>query len=763
MRKCKLLSLIAIIAMSAGFSLSCNNDSESDLVITKPNPKPDKVSDDQDTEKNTDDNANDNDDDDNVNPSEDKTTEPEDKTDPPKPEDKTDPTEPEDKTDPANPDDTEPKPELPKDPGPQAEDEIQTDDSDVLEGFSLPQPKAISTSPCMACTNVQECINDNQCSNSTRHNVSVNKAFTAENGETAVFSISLTKKPTADVTFECWIESTSPYPEAKIDCSDTIPAGDWIQGQFSSATSNKYITVTGLPDDVDDGDQKYLVMLKTVSQDPYFSNITHSPMEFTNRNVNTAGVIWKADQSLVTSEGKQTATYTLSLQSKPQAPVKLKLRSSDITEGTVEPKTIVFTPETWNVPQPVTVTGVDDEYADGSVSYSILTTAVSIDPKYNGLAIEEVKLINLDNDTPGITISTSSYKLKPSSTTTTANVVLSTQPSEDVIIDMSSVSELIEVTPTELVIERDHWNEPHSFQLTFVNIEKAQNAITTYCTKAFATSDDEKYNDLVSNRRCIDLYRYDPMDFKSEDKEASITLVPGEYKLQVWGAQGGGSLNSLGGYGGYSYGTVTFNEVTDLFINVGGVPYNGGGPAQANGGGATHIAKVSGLLSTLSEKRDEVLIVAGGGGGSERNPGGYGGGLIGGDGNTYTYVTKIPTGATQEAGGERGETSMYGVGSAGTFGQGGDGIGQIDYVNNPNPHLDSGGGGGGGWYGGGGVPYAGGGGGGSGHIGTGVTGETLPGSGEVSFESPTGGLELGHAGTGYARISIIERDEPEVN
>ena len=45
--------------------------------------------------------------------------------------------------------------------------------------------------------------------------------------------------------------------------------------------------------------------------------------------------------------------------------------------------------------------------------------------------------------------------------------------------------------------------------------------------------------------------------------------------------------------------------------------YNGGGQANygaGTGGGATHIAKVSGLLSTLSSQTGNILIVAGGGG-----------------------------------------------------------------------------------------------------------------------------------------------------
>ena len=77
----------------------------------------------------------------------------------------------------------------------------------------------------------------------------------------------------------------------------------------------------------------------------------------------------------------------------------------------------------------------------------------------------------------------------------------------------------------------------------------------------------------------------------------SVTLKPGTYKLEAWGAQGG-SYSSLdnGGYGGYSVGTYTITTQTTLYIGVGGqggsysAGFNGGGYAKLGGGGASHIA-----------------------------------------------------------------------------------------------------------------------------------------------------------------------------
>ena len=176
----------------------------------------------------------------------------------------------------------------------------------------------------------------------------------------------------------------------------------------------------------------------------------------------------------------------------------------------------------------------------------------------------------------------------------------------------------------------------------------------------------------------------------------------GLYKLEVWGAQGGA-------YGGYSIGYKVLNAGTKIYVVVGGKGseispfvqtgsnpggYNGGGNGYnvsygedndqkrfgGGGGGATHIALVTGTLSSIG-KTDFVtngkgLIVAGGGGGNTINYYGnrsYSGGSGGGT-----------NGGANQGGGSAGGTQSSGF----AFGQGGSTSGEY------------GGGGGGGFYGG---------------------------------------------------------------
>lgn len=268
----------------------------------------------------------------------------------------------------------------------------------------------------------------------------------------------------------------------------------------------------------------------------------------------------------------------------------------------------------------------------------------------------------------------------------------------------------------------------------------------------------------------------DIMDFNYTGSVQSKTLKPGTYTLECWGGQGGTYSSYIGGYGGYSKGTITLAKTTTVYVSVGGAGssssttagFNGGGTGISSGrggGGATDVR--IGQNSLYSR-----VIVAGGGGGAgvtsaNANPCGCGGGEYGGDGyyndTTGSYTigqNRCGGSASQTAGGKTWNTSTQAI-----FGQGGNASGY------------SCGGGGGGWYGGGGAydndsdSDGRWGGGGSGYVYTSATASNYPSgcllnsthyltnaktiAGNKSFKSPTGKNETGHTGNGFCRITNL--------
>ena len=248
-------------------------------------------------------------------------------------------------------------------------------------------------------------------------------------------------------------------------------------------------------------------------------------------------------------------------------------------------------------------------------------------------------------------------------------------------------------------------------------------------------------------------------------EQTFVAPVSGTYKLETWGAQGN---STTGAYGAYSTGTISLNKGDKLYINVGGTTtttvggYNGGGTGNHGGGGATHIATTSGLLSTLSSKKDKILIVSGGGGGAgQAGAGGSAGGIQGVRGVTGACPDNGGYGGTQTAGGSVVETYWAQVGS---FGRGGNAI-----------QNQTGGAGGSGYFGGGsgtsGSCY-GGGGGGSSYIGNSLLSDkamycynctessetaTKTVTTTCSEETPT--RKKKKKGNGYARITLVSIDE----
>ena len=266
--------------------------------------------------------------------------------------------------------------------------------------------------------------------------------------------------------------------------------------------------------------------------------------------------------------------------------------------------------------------------------------------------------------------------------------------------------------------------------------------------------------------------------FEYKGSRQEVLLMPGKWKLEVWGAQGGqGGPSNMGGKGGYSSGIITLTSSTNIYVYVGGQGggstttsassgnryggFNGGGNSyqsgtpRAGGGGATDIRIGTDSLYAR-------VIVAGGGGGNLYY-----------SGNTYTAGAgggTSGTGSPNNSGysGSGGSQFTAGTGEmTGSFGKGAgpNGIGGTTIC-----------GGGGGWYGGGAGNAAGGG---SGWVYTAANfnvwkngnptdaaGWLLNSSyyltsastiaGNQSFQDPDGTTVIGHSGNGYARITRVD-------
>jgi OmpA family protein/glucodextranase-like protein len=313
---------------------------------------------------------------------------------------------------------------------------------------------------------------------------------TTEAGGTAQFTVTLTSQPAANVSAA--LSSSDLTEGAVAPASLTFTAANWNVAQT--------VTVTGIDDFLDDGNVAYSILTApAVSTDLNYNGVNPVNVAVSNSDDDAAGVTVDPVAGLVTSEAGAVAQFTAVLRSQPTANVGIGLSSSDLTEGTVAPASLTFTPANWNVPQTVSVTGVDDPAVDGAVPYTILTAAAtSTDAGYNGLNPANVGVSNTDNDVAAIAVvPLAGLVTTEAAGTARFTAVLTSQPTANVGFGLSS-SDVTEgtVAPASLTFTAANWNVPQSVTVTGVDDFLDEGDIAYTIVSAAAASADLNYNGL---------------------------------------------------------------------------------------------------------------------------------------------------------------------------------------------------------------------------------------------------------------------------
>jgi len=285
--------------------------------------------------------------------------------------------------------------------------------------------------------------------------------------------------PTDESSTDTPADSPSDTPEGD---SSEIP-GNTESGSSSDASSD---TQSDASSDTQDGSSSGTS--SDASSDTLTPNIDDESAGF---NISKS--------TITTNESDGTATFTVKLSSQPLTDVVITVSSSNTTEGTVSPSSLVFTSSTWNTIQTVTLTIVNDEVDDGDQAYNLGFGITSTDSLYKDLDPSDISVLNLDDDTAGVTISSLST---PSTTeaggTTTFTVNLDSQPLADVTIsvDSSDTREGI-VSINSLIFTNINWNTPQTVTVTGVD-DKIADASQKYSViLGSVNSSDSLYNGVA--------------------------------------------------------------------------------------------------------------------------------------------------------------------------------------------------------------------------------------------------------------------------
>ena len=293
-----------------------------------------------------------------------------------------------------------------------------------------------------------------------------------ESGTTDTFAVKLNSQPLSDVVLDVTSGNTN---EATVDPAQlTFTAANWDHSQV--------VTVAGV-DDIPatvDGDQVVAVSVSVndALSDDAWDPLADQQVSVTNQDNDAPGFILSKTIATV-SESGTTDTFTVVLKVPPLSNVVLEVSSGNTDEVTSGPARLTFTPDDWDQPQVVTVSGVDDNPAtvdgDQVVAVNVSVNAAWSDDAWDSLTSQQVSVTNQDNDVAGSVLSKTAATVSESGTTDTFTVVLTARPLSNVVLDVSS-RDTYEVTadPSQLTFAPGDWEEPRLVTLTGVEDNPAR-------------------------------------------------------------------------------------------------------------------------------------------------------------------------------------------------------------------------------------------------------------------------------------------------
>ena len=278
-------------------------------------------------------------------------------------------------------------------------------------------------------------------------------------GATATFTVKLGLRPTQDVTVT--ISSADVDDEASFSTTSVV---------FTSSTWNvaQTITVTGVTDNLVDGDQGYSIDLSASSDLSGYEGVTSS-LAATTTDVDEAKLsISTASPSLTEASTTVSFTVTQSAVATQSTTVVYSLGGTAVADsdytGTATGSVTIGAGATSSS---FTVQLLDDNVADGNKT--LIATLSNIT---SGMATigspASSNIVITDNETPGLDLSDSSLTVAEGATSS-FTIALNTQPTQDVTMSVTSGdSSEVGLSSGSVVFTSADWDTPKTIIVTGV-------------------------------------------------------------------------------------------------------------------------------------------------------------------------------------------------------------------------------------------------------------------------------------------------------
>ena len=307
------------------------------------------------------------------------------------------------------------------------------------------------------------------------------ESLTVAEEMTGAFTVKLADQPTTTVTVTLGSDDTGAVsvPATAL----TFTTGNWGTTQT--------VTVSALADD--DATDETVVVTATSSE------ARAADVTVTVEDDDTPAIV--LDPASLTIDEGGTGTFTVTLATEPSQLATVVLSSSNVA-ASLSRTSLEFVAANWNVPQVVTLTGVEDT---DTADHALTVTATAAGGDYEG-ETGTVSVTVTDDDTAGFVLNRTAQTIVEDGTGT-FTVKLATQPTQTVTVTTSSADTGgLTVAPATRTFTRSNWDNPQTQTVTGVADADALNEYVVVTVSAsggdyaavssevevFVTDDDEE-------------------------------------------------------------------------------------------------------------------------------------------------------------------------------------------------------------------------------------------------------------------------------
>ena len=278
-----------------------------------------------------------------------------------------------------------------------------------------------------------------------------------ENGEMSTYTVRLNSQPGAEVT----ITPVSGTPgTATVSGALRFSTGNWNRTQR--------VTVTGVNNNIDDRTNRSATITHEITGDATYAALTDvGNLEVRAIDDDRAGVTISKTMLNVDENGGRS-TYTVRLNSQPEAPVTITPSSSDTNVVTVS-RALIFSTRSWNRPQLFTVTGVNNNIDDTTNRSATITHEITGDATYAALTIGSVTATAIDDEGPAVTISETARSVSENGGRSTYTLRLNSRPGSTVTVTPVSSDTNVATVSGPLTFGDRDWETPQQVTITGVN------------------------------------------------------------------------------------------------------------------------------------------------------------------------------------------------------------------------------------------------------------------------------------------------------